>query len=171
MVRYSVGFREKMVAKMLGPDAVSACELSRRVGVPHQTLSRWLKAVKGHAMSDFKEEPTMNTPRRPKDWSAEERLAAVTRAATMTEDELGAFLRQSGLKSADLERWRDSMLKAVATDGRRPAARRNPQDRKRIRELERELRRKEKALAETAALLTLKKKAQEIWGDPEDDIP
>jgi hypothetical protein len=35
--------------------------------------------------------------------------------------------------------------------------------------LERELRRKDKALAETAALLTLRKKAQAIWGDGEDE--
>ena len=40
---------------------------------------------------------------------------------------------------------------------------------KRIKELERELRRKDKALAETAALLVLKKKAQAIWGDREDE--
>ena len=39
---------------------------------------------------------------------------------------------------------------------------------KRIRALEKELRRKDKALAETAALLVLKKKVQEIWGDEDD---
>ena len=40
---------------------------------------------------------------------------------------------------------------------------------RRIRELEKELRRKDKALAETAALLVLKKKANAIWGDEDDD--
>ncbi len=42
-------------------------------------------------------------------------------------------------------------------------------DERRIKELERELRQKEKALAETAALLVLRKKAQAIWGEVEDD--
>ena len=40
---------------------------------------------------------------------------------------------------------------------------------KKTRNLEKDLRRKEKALAETAALLVLKKKVQEIWGEPEDE--
>jgi hypothetical protein len=47
-------------------------------------------------------------------------------------------------------------------------SRKDPKN-QRIKELERELRRKEKALAETAALLALKKKARDIWGDSEDD--
>jgi len=47
-------------------------------------------------------------------------------------------------------------------------SRRNP-DVKRIRSLEKELRRKDKALAETAALLVLKKKVQEIWGDEDEN--
>ena len=41
-------------------------------------------------------------------------------------------------------------------------------ERQRVKELERELRRKEKALAETAALLVLRKKMEAIWGDGED---
>jgi transposase len=43
------------------------------------------------------------------------------------------------------------------------------EDAKRIKKLERELRRKEKALAEAAALLVLQKKVQAIWGDEDDD--
>jgi transposase len=40
---------------------------------------------------------------------------------------------------------------------------------RRVRELEKELRRKDKALAEAAALLVLQKKVQAIWGDADDD--
>ncbi len=43
------------------------------------------------------------------------------------------------------------------------------EQRRKMRTLERELARKEKALAETAALLALSKKAQAIWGDAEDE--
>ena len=42
-------------------------------------------------------------------------------------------------------------------------------EKQRNKELERELRRKEKALAETAALLTLRKKAAAIWGGKGED--
>jgi len=101
--------------------------------------------------------------KRPQDWSAEEKLAAVLEAAALTEEELGAFLRSRGLHDAQLQQWRDQML-----IGLEPKAVKRAES-KRIHELEKELRRKDKALAETAALLVLKKKAQEIWGDEDDD--
>jgi hypothetical protein len=70
-----------------------------------------------------------------------------------------------------LERWREVVRGALAGGQVSEARRQAERDRKRIRELERELHRKDKALAESAALLWLKKKAQEIWGDEDDDTP
>ena len=105
--------------------------------------------------------------KRPQDWSAQEKLAAVMEAASLSDEELGAFLRSRGLHEAQLQQWRELMLA-----GLEPAAvQRGKQasEGKRVRELEKELRRKDKALAETAALLVLKKKAQAIWGDEDDD--
>jgi len=84
--------------------------------------------------------------------------------ALSDEESRGRFLRERGLYSVEIDRWRHEMLEAL---NERPK-RKDPKD-QRIRELERELRRKEKALAETAALLTLKKTAQEVWGDSEDE--
>ena len=105
--------------------------------------------------------------KRPQDWSAEEKLAAVLEAAALSDEELGAFLRSKGIHVAQLQEWRELML-----SGLNPASvqRSNKKtETKRVRELEKELRRKDKALAETAALLVLKKKAQAIWGDEDDD--
>jgi transposase len=82
----------------------------------------------------------------------------------LDEEARGKYLREKGLYSVQIEGWRTEMLAAV---GKRPKSR-DAQGR-RIRELEAELRRKESALAETAALLVLKKKAQAIWGDREDE--
>lgn len=42
-------------------------------------------------------------------------------------------------------------------------------EQKRMKQLQRELRRKDRALAETAALLTLSKKAGAIWGRNDED--
>jgi len=167
---YSATFRQEMVKKLCGPARISATQLSRQCGVSQQTLSRWLRDAKLKGMTDATRKGKETTPRRPRDWSAEQRLEAVASAATMDENELGAFLRRSGLKSADLDCWKASMLAAVQPEAQRRAKRRKSEEHKRIRALEKELRRKDKALAETAALLTLKKKAQEIWGDPDDDI-
>ena len=82
----------------------------------------------------------------------------------MDESERGLYLRGHGLYSVDIDRWREEMLQALS----KKAKKGDPKD-KRIRDLEGELRRKEKALAGAAALLVLKKKAQAIWGDDEED--
>ena len=104
--------------------------------------------------------------RRPQDWTAEEKLAAVVEAASLPDEELGAFLREKGLHEANLTQWRQTMLTGLVESkarSRKPSA-----ETRRIRELERELTRKEKALAEAAALLILKNKAQALWGDEDD---
>ena len=107
----------------------------------------------------------MSNTRKPGKRSAEEKLQAVQGYDNQPDDESqGRFLRERGLYSAEIERWRAEMLAALKSTSNRN----DPKDR-RIKELERELRRKEKALAETAALLTLKKTAQQIWGDSEDE--
>jgi len=141
---------------MSGPDAVSASALARETGITQQTLSRWLRAAGSvDPMSD-------SGARRPQDWTAEEILAAVTEAASLSDEELGAFLRRKGLCATHLEQWRARILSGLdaptRSSGRTPEARR-------VKELERELRRKEKALAEAAALLVLQKKVRAIWGD------
>ena len=105
--------------------------------------------------------------KRPQDWSAKEKLAAVLEAAALRDEELGAFLRSKGLHEAQLQQWQEQMLSGLNPA---PAQRgKKAPETKRVRELEKDLRRKDKALAETAALLVLKKKAQAIWGDGDDD--
>jgi hypothetical protein len=91
-------------------------------------------------------------------------------AAALPPGELGASLRRQGVHEAELEQWRSAVLEAgrAALESSSSKAGRGTEGR-RIKELERELRRKDKALAETAALLVLKKKAHEIWGDADDD--
>jgi transposase len=159
---YSPAFRSKMLEKLLGPDARSACSLSREVGIPQSTLSRWVREA-GTLKSMGKKTR--------KNWSAEEKLRIVVQASELPEEELGAFLRREGVHSSQLEQWRETVRGAL-TGGQTPESRRQTQrDRKRIQKLERELRRKDKALAESAALLWLKKKVRDIWGDEDDDTP
>jgi len=108
------------------------------------------------------------TGKRPQDWSAEEKLQAVIEGATLSEADLGAFLRRQGLHEAQLTQWRQLVLSGLKRAPKRPGKASTAQAR-RVRELERELARKEKALAEAAALLILKKKVQQIWGDEDDN--
>ncbi len=108
------------------------------------------------------------TPKRPQDWTAEEKLSVVVEAAALKDEDLGAFLRRRGIHEAQLKEWRQMVLSGLE---KRPvrSSKKLTAEARRIRELERELSRKEKALAEAAALLVLKKKAQAIWGDGDED--
>ena len=106
--------------------------------------------------------------KRPQDWTPEEKRQAVIEAATVPEAELGAFLRRQGLHEAQLREWRQQVLEGLARPA--PGAKKKPTpEGRRVRQLERELARQDKALAEAAALLVLKKRAQAIWGDEDDD--
>ena len=91
-------------------------------------------------------------------------------AAALGPDELGAFLRREGVHAAELEQWRETVVDAakLALEGGAARSSSRGADTKRIKELERDLRRKDRALAETAALLVLQKKVHEIWGDGDD---
>lgn len=151
-----------MVQRLVGPDAVSANRLSEEVGISQSTLSKWLRDA-GSRMGDVKLGPFPPDARRPEDWSAEERLRVVMEASRLRDEELGAFLRREGIHEATLSEWKAAVLDALGPQ------KKTSSDSKRVRELEKQLRRKDKALAETAALLVLQKKVQAIWGDEDDD--
>jgi hypothetical protein len=102
-------------------------------------------------------------PRRPEDRTPLEKVRVVADASRLTDSELGEFLRREGIQEDDLERWRAEALSAVGGPNKAPPPS------KRIRQLERELARKDKALAEAAALLVLSKKARALLGDEDDD--
>ena len=108
------------------------------------------------------------TVKHPANLSPEEKLKLVQEASSLSNDQLGAFLRRKGVHETYLEQWRLQMLNGLGKVEKKPKA--NSSDTKRIKILEKELKRKDKALAETAALLVLKKKVQEIWGDEDDNI-
>jgi len=157
MASYSSGFRSRMVQRMAGREAISATALSAEVGVAQQTLSRWLRDAPTLADMNRK---NRNSARKPRRRTAEDKLRIVMAAASLSEEALGEFLRREGVHEAQLNEWREKVHSAATgalKDANRKKSEQTPEARK-IRELESELRRKEKALAEAAALLVLKKK-------------
>ena len=160
MNNYPESIKESMVMKLTSPGGPSASVLAQEVGIHQSTLSRWIReyATVGKAGGVMKE-------KRPQDWTAEEKLEAVLEYEKLEEEGRGKYLREKGLHSVYIERWRQQIVEGLkSSKGRK----KDPRD-TRIKELEKELRRKEKALAEAAALLVLKKKARAIWGDGEDE--
>jgi transposase-like protein len=168
---YSEAFKRRMIKRLVGPDAISASALSRETGTAQSTLSRWLRQATTMNLMPQDEnspkDPAAVLQRRPQDWTAEQRLRAVMETASMTDAELGAYLRQEGLHEEQLSRWREAALQAVS--GKPASRRKRTAEARRMRQMERELRRKDKALAEAAALLVLQKKVRELWGDEDDD--
>ena len=175
MSSLSPGFKARMVRRLSGPEAISATALSKEVGVSQNSLSRWLRqaSVAAATLSPMPTKKSSALPSSRTGRTAEEKLQIVLKAGTLSGEELGAFLRREGLHEAQLEEWRSKALSAATgalkgLHGKR--AEQSPESR-RIHELEQELRRKDKALAEVTALLALKKKLTALWGDEDDATP
>ncbi|MGH8028529.1 MAG: IS3 family transposase [Arenimonas sp.] len=148
MARYGQAFKDRAVARLLPPESAPVQSVAREVGIATATLERWHKDAQSR-------------PARERAWTAGARLDAVIAAAAMNEAGRSAWCREHGVFPAELDKWRDSAIAALAEP---EEARASPQatrhDRKRIKQLERDLLRKDRALAETAALLVLSKKGR-----------
>ena len=150
---FSLAFKRKMLEKLIGRSAVSARQLARDTGISQETLSRWRRDA--HSL------PLVPTDRRkPRKWTIVDKARILVESSKLTGEELSAFLEREGVLLAELEHWR----LALEEEGRASIV-----TTKRIHKLERELARKEKALAEAAALLVLKKKLSEFYEEDEDD--
>ncbi len=164
MARYSGEFKEQAVLRMMPPNAQSVAQVSRETGVSEPTLYNWRNRVR----HEGKAVPA--DPSNPENWSGENKLSVVIETAALNTEELAEYCRRKGLYVEQIVRWREAAVAGADTE--RPLSaeerRQAQRNRKKIRKLEKELTRKEKALAETAALLVLQKKAQAIWGGDED---
>jgi transposase len=150
---YSLAFKQKMVERLTGKNALSSHALGREVGIQQQNLSRWLQEARSLPAV------ASNTPKA-RVWTVEQKAQVLAAASKLSGEELSSYLEREGIKLADFERWRI----ALEEDGGGSAA-----ALKRIRKLERELARKEKALAEAAVLLVLKKTIDSYYNEEDDD--
>ena len=164
MPQYSQEFREACLKKMMPPENRSISEIAKETGVTETTLYNWRKESRSEGTA------TPGDGRIPDKWSSEDKFLIVLESASLNETELAEYCRRRGLFVEQVQEWKDACMHAcddLARDKR--ALRKEIRDeRQRVRELERDLRRKEKALAETSALLVLRKTAHAIWGDGED---
>jgi transposase len=164
MTRYSTEFKEAAVKKMMPPNAIPVQEIRRETGVSDVTLYKWRNEYRDKGIAV----PGSNI--KPDNWKGQDKLAVVIETAALNESELGEYCRKKGLYPEQVQRWKEAALKGYVSDEKiqHQHTSSRKEDRRKIKKLESELRRKEKALAETAALLVLRKKAQAIWGEEED---
>lgn len=136
---------------MLPPESAPPEVVSREIGIGVDTLERWRSQA-------------LTKPLRQRQWTAAARLEAVITTAALDEATTGAWCRENGVYPQQLQQWRISATQALAAPEEvRASPSQTREDRRRIKELEREVRRKDKALAETAALLVLSKKCEAIF--------
>ncbi len=151
MARHGEGFKNRALARLLPPESANVDTVARDAGVLVKTLERW-------------RDEAQSRPARGRAWTAGARLDAVITTAALNEVDKSAWCREHGIYPTELEQWRQSVTTALVEP---QVVRANPQttrqDKKRIKELERELLRKDRALAETAALLVLSKKVAAIF--------
>lgn len=161
MARYSPKFKERALARLLPPRSESPEAVARDVGIGVFTLERWRVEAQTKPANELVSKPV---------WTANSRLEAVITTAALDEAGKSAWCREHGVYPAELEQWRASATAALGpTVTARVSPKTTREDRQRIKELERELLRKDRALAETAALLVLSKKVAAIFNKGEDE--
>jgi len=170
-VEYSLGFKEQAIEKALNRGKqVTVREVAKSLGIGCSTLMRWIQESKAGQLRG-PQAGTESGSKRPRDWHENEKLKAVIESGSLTKKALGSYCRQEGLFPHQLEQWKQELLAMPSqpknTDQSEKAETRRLKEEN--KQLKRELKRKEKALAETAALLVLKKKAEALWGSEEDD--
>jgi transposase-like protein len=162
---YSAERKEALLRQMMPPMNKLVSELARENGISEQTLYTWRRNLKAQGV------PVPGNGKNAEEWSSKDKFGVVLETAGLNEAELSEYCRRKGLFVEQIAAWRTACQEANAhsVDRARDQREQSKTDRKRIKQLEKELLRKEKALAEAAALIILRKKAQAIWGDPEED--
>lgn len=163
--RYTKEEKEKLIARMLPPEGISISKLSVETGISKSTLATWKSKA---TVSKIKGSNTSN-----KAISSREKFLIVMKTYTMSESDLAKYCRENGLYVEEVKQWRSSCI--AANDSTKNINKSSiledqlKEEKKKAKELEKDLRRKEKALAETAALLVLRKKLDAIFGESEED--
>ncbi len=165
MIRYPKEFKEQVLKRLLPPNAESVNRVAKETGVSHQTLRNWMQEAHIHDLVQSL------PPDPPSSLSTSEKFRIVVETLSMSETELSEYARKAGLYVTQIKEWRDICVNANATDDvqKRSMQKELKAVQKENSELRKDLRKKEKALAETAALLVLRKKAEAIWGESGDD--
>ena len=161
-MKYSTGFRNNVLKKVLPPENRTVADVSKETGVSDQTIRNWLLKLKNDNLSPQEGEIS------PEQRSPSEKMSLIFESRSLSSEVKGEWLRKNGIHSEHLVLWEQELRDQVNDKASKEKETVKKQKMK-IKSLEKELERKDKALAEMAALMVLKKKAEAIWGDDEED--
>lgn len=165
MPRYSDERKEAVLNKLLPPLNMTVTEVAKQEGISEQTLYNWRKQIR------LEGKPVPGKTKTTDHWSSETKLAVVIETAALSEAELSLYCREKGLYPEQVKAWKQDCLNGVSEgpSRKKEELKQAKKDKKRVRQLEKELNRKEKALAEAAALLVLRKKLNAFYEDDAED--
>jgi transposase-like protein len=163
---YSAERKQAVLSKLLPPSNKSVASVAREEGVSQQTLYNWRKQAKNQG------QPVPGNKSKPEQWSHETKFAVVVETSVLSESELSEYCRKKGLYPEQIKQWKHQCLQGFHSNEQQASVLKlqTKKDKSEIKLLKKDLRFKEKALAETAALLVLRKKLKAFYGEePEDD--
>ena len=165
MARYSPERKEAILKKLLPPHNLTVAEVAREEGIAVQTLYHWRDIARKEGR------PVPGKTLTADDWSAEAKLAVIIETAPLSEAEINQYCREKGLYREQVQQWKQDCLAGFQTSEvqTKTIKQQAKADKAEIKSLQRELRYKEKALAEAAALLVLRKKLNALWGDDSEE--
>ncbi len=155
---YPIQLKKAVIEKVLQGNK-QYHEIAIEFGVGRSTIGKWLKEYKQNGNINLKQKE-----KRPKDWTAEEHMSALIETVSMNANDCAAWCRKKGIFSHNLDQWKNDALSAMTPQATKAQTEKEKKYRKEIASLKKDLNRKDKALAETAALLVLKKKSRRSGG-------
>jgi len=158
---YTEKFKENAIRKLLPPENNSLPEVAREMSIAYQTLFNWKNKLDRGILPDCSGKVS------PRAINISERYSLLIESYKIKKKDKGRWLRENGLKSEHLILW-EKELKNQVTEQEKRMKSEIKELKINYRKLQKELNKKDKALAEMAALITLKKKAEAIWGVEED---
>ena len=175
---FTLAFKLQAVEKALGRDeSQSLKEVAESLDVGYSTLSRWITQSKNHKLKadpeSTKKEPEVITmakrEKRPQDWGLEEKLNMIIECGSLSEEAVSELCRNKGIYSHHLTQWKTEFASGATGSSKAKNLTVIKDLKSQNRQLQKDLNRKDRALAETAALLVLQKKVQSIWGMNEEE--
>lgn len=170
-VKFNQAFRKQAIEKaLMRSSGVSIEDVASSIGVSRSTLQRWIKEANQQPLDKNRVlEEKMSQEKRPQDWSLEERLEMVIACGSLDEEAISERCREKGIYPHHVQQWKQDFATGKIADNKIPSSSDVKELKNENKELRKELNRKEKALAETAALLVLQKKVNAIWGNGEEN--
>ena len=161
MTHYSEEFRASIAARLLPPNNARVADIVKETGVPKDTLYEWRTRYRNKQGASPYSGTSTNQ------YSADDKLAVIIETASFNEAELGEYCRRKGIYPVQIKSWKASMVQGLMSEPSKVDREQSQKQAKTIHDLEKDLSRKEKALAEVVALLVLQKKFQALMEDPE----